>query len=105
MRRYRTRTLPDPVTSTESCSLPRAIDLEVGAMRCAVVEQSPTFDEYEAEAVLSLEDSWRIETALCAASRRLRGDGFIVATAEIDPYGPEGGIIGWSGVIHVQFAN
>ena len=104
-RRYRTRTLPEPAAGSSPCDLPRAIAVEVGVARCAVTAENPTWAEYEAEAVLSLEDSWRIEAALCATAKRLRGELFLdVTTDPIEPYGPEGGILAWTALLYIQFA-
>ena len=101
-RRYRTTSLPAVTTSADTCGKPRVIAVEVGVARCAVIDLQPTWDDYENEAVASLEDSWRIETALCAAAKRLNADGYPTATDEIVPTGPEGGIVAWSGMIFVQ---
>jgi hypothetical protein len=103
MRRYRTEQLPAPAVRDNPCGLPRAVAIEVGVGRCAVIEQEPDWGDYEAEASVSLDDSWRIELALCAAAKRLRADNYIVAADEISPYGPEGGIIAWTGIVYVQF--
>lgn len=104
-RRFRTEKLPEVSLAPNPCRLPRAIEIEVGVGRCAVVEREPTWQDYAQEAEISLDDSWRIEMALCAAESRLRGQGYDVVTDEVTPLGPEGGVIAWTGIIYVQFAN
>lgn len=103
-RRYRTASLPEAYAGPNTCRYPRVIAVEVGVARCAVIELQPSWDDYENEAVISLEDSWRIEMALCTAAARLKDEDYLTATDEIVPVGPEGGIIAWSGTIFIQFA-
>lgn len=103
MRRFRTLEFPTQDISIESCGLPRVIALEIGAGRCATVEANPSWDDYAAEAEISLDDSWRIELALCRASTLVRGLGHSAGTGEVSPYGPEGGVIAWMGEAYVQF--
>jgi hypothetical protein len=102
MRRYRTQSLPNPTTDTNPCSWPRAVAVEVGVGRCAVTEENPDWSDYELEAATSLEDSWRIEQALCVAAARLQADHYTVALDEIAPYGPEGGVVAWTGILYIQ---
>lgn len=101
-RRFRTSTFPEPDEGIDDCPKPRVIVVEVGVARCAVIALQPSWDDYENEAVASLEDSWRIETALCAARVRLHELDYLTATGDISPTGPEGGIIAWSAVITIQ---
>jgi hypothetical protein len=103
MRRYRTRRLPGAAADPTSCSLPRAVAVEVGVGRCAVMDEQPTWAQYDMEFDTSLEDSWRIELAVCRAAKQLEADTYTVATDEILPYGPEGGILAWTSIIYVQF--
>ena len=104
-RRFRTKNLPAVAIDNTGCQLPRAMDVEVGVVRCAVPDVDPTWDQYEAEAETSLDDSWRIELALCAAAGRLRAQGYLCAPGTINAGGPEGGVIGWKALLYVQFAN
>ena len=104
LRRYRTNNLPTPVIDTTACGLSRAIALEIGVGRCATVEVDPTWQEYAAEAEISLDDSWRIEQALCYAGSLCRSKlGYASATDQITPYGPDGGVVAWMGTIYVEF--
>lgn len=102
VRRFRSKEFPTPTVVT-SCELPRVIEVEIGVARCALTEQEPTWAEYATEAEISLDDSWRIELALCRARSLLSMHDFRVGTDTIVPFGPEGGIIAWSGVAFVQF--
>lgn len=103
MRRYRSKVFPTPVLDGSPCELPKVIVIEIGVGRCAVVDAEPTWDDYAREAEISLDDSWRIERVLCHASGILQRDGYLVSTDTIAPYGPEGGIIAWTGVVYVGF--
>ena len=103
LRRYRTNNLPTPTIDTTACGLSRAIALEMGVGRCATVEAEPTWAEYATEAEISLDDSWRIEQALCYAGTLIRKLGYASATDQITPYGPEGGVVAWMGTIYVEF--
>lgn len=103
MRRYRSLNFPTPTASVEACSAPRVLAIEIGVGRCAVTDAEPEWTQYAHEAEVSLDDSWRIEKALCVAAGILRGDNRPVGIDTIEPYGPEGGIIGWTGAAYIQF--
>lgn len=103
LRRYRTNTFPDQSIGIESCSLPRVIAMELGVGRCAVIDLDPTWDQYAAEAAISLDDSWRIEMALCRGAAWVRQLGYSAGSGEVSPYGPEGGVIAWTGEAYAQF--
>lgn len=103
LRRYRTREFPSPALSADACNLPRALAIEIGVGRCAVVESEPDWDDYAREAEIALDDSWRIEKALCAAAGLLRAESYVVAIDTVAPYGPEGGVLAWTGASYVQF--
>jgi hypothetical protein len=81
----------------------RALAVEVGVGRCSTMEAEPDWDTLASEAEISLDDSWRIELALCMASGELRTPKRAVATDTVAPFGPEGGIIAWTGMAYVQF--
>lgn len=81
----------------------RAVAIEVGIGRCSTMEASPTWSQLEREAEIALDDSWRIELALCAAEAELRGPKRVFATDTVAPVGPEGGITAWTGMAYVQF--
>lgn len=108
-RRYRTRGIPEIAIEQQPCALPRAVAVEIGVGRCAVAELNDagivttTWAEYDAEGMASLDDSWRIEGALCLAAKRLMDADYAVVTEEVIPVGPEGGLIAWTGMIHIQF--
>lgn len=101
-RRYRSKTFPAPTIDTSACGLTRVISLQVGVGRCVDVSEVPKWDTYLAEATRSLGDSYRIEQALCRATKTLIGDGAEVGTDTLLPYGPEGGVVAWTGVIYVS---
>jgi hypothetical protein len=100
--RYRSERFPTPAAAI-GCDLPRVVAIEIGVARCAVSDQQPTWEQYRDEAEVSLDDSWRIEKALCHAKELLSRDDHRVGTESVTPYGPEGGILGWSGIAYVQF--
>lgn len=104
MRRYRSKVFPSPVLDQEQgCGTARVVAIEVGVARCSVtVQETPTWEAYDAEADMSLEDSYRVEIALCLAATALRGAGHSVATDIINPYGPEGGVIAWVGTAYAD---
>lgn len=96
VRRYRSDPdkFPAPMVDTAAgCVSMRVVAVEIGVARCAVVDLQPTWEQYDTEADTLLEDSYRIELALCIAARRLRDYEHTVGTDTIEPYGPEGGVI------------
>ena len=103
IRRFRTSMFPSPDVSIESCALPRVIALEIGVGRCAVIDAEPSWSDYTREAEISLDDSWRIELALCRASSAVRSLGYSAGSGEVAPYGPDGGVVAWMGEAYVQF--
>lgn len=84
------------------CGQPRILSIEVGVGRCAVVDLNPSWDDYAREAEVGLDDSWRLELAMCRIKRRLELD-HIVGIDVLKPYGPEGGVIAWTGIVHIEF--
>ena len=103
VRRYRSSSFPVQDVSIDSCGLPRVLVIEIGVGRCATVEVNPSWEEYAVEAEISLDDSWRIELALCRAAGKVRGLGYSAGTGEVSPYGPDGGVVAWMGEAYVQF--
>lgn len=104
VHRYRStpEAFPAPVTQPDACGLYRALELEAGVARCAVIGESPSFDEYNAEATVALDDSFRLDVALCRAVECLTGDGAsLVAVGNVAPFGPQGGIIAASTNLYV----
>lgn len=102
--RFRTDPLPAPLVSPDGCDKPVGITVEAGVARCATVDLDPSWDDYAREAEVSLDDSWRVEMALCQARTAAVRSGAAVAGAidAILPVGPEGGVIAWYGSIHFQ---
>lgn len=102
VRRYRSQQFPAPTVNVNPCSLHRVIVLEVGVARCAVVDPEPSWDEYAIEAEASLDDSFRLEKALCRSLNSLKQDHQVGSDA-IVPFGPEGGVIGWTTQAYISF--
>lgn len=102
---YQPGKFPAPIVDVaDNCiSSPRALAVEVGVGRCSVaVKPSPKLDEYAAEAEVSLDDSWRVDLAMCMAADSLRSPKRQVGIDTVNPYGPEGGVIAWVGTAYVQ---
>lgn len=105
VRRYRSKVFPQPFVGDDPCGLPRVVPIEVGVARCAVTfDDTCTWEDYATEAEVSLDDSWRIELALCRAESLLKSSGCsdAVALDAVIPYGPEGGVIAWYGTLYVR---
>jgi hypothetical protein len=105
MRRYRSKNFPTPTLGANPCGLTRVIAVEIGVGWCAVVDQEPKWADYATEAEVSMDTAWRIEEVLCRASKFLVRDDSErqVGTDTITPYGPEGGVIAWTGVIYASY--
>ncbi|AHJ88519.1 hypothetical protein Jolie1_019 [Mycobacterium phage Julie1] len=107
MRRYRSATFPREALDQNPCSLPRVMPVEVGVAWCAVIsdrpDRAPKFEDLAREAEVSMDVAWRLENALCRAAKTLVSDDHKVGTDTLVPYGPEGGIIAWSGVIYASY--
>ena len=103
MRRYRSAAFPNPTIDQSPCPLTVVVPVEVGVGRCAVVDLNPSWEDYAREAEVSMDDSWRIERAVCHAAGALAAAGGQVGTDTIAPYGPEGGIIAWTGVVYAGY--
>jgi hypothetical protein len=106
MRRYRSRDFPGPTIGMNPCGLTKVIAVELGVGWCAVVDQEPRWADYAREAAVSMDCAWRIEEALCNASQRLTRDHSErqTGTDTITPYGPEGGVIAWTGVLYASYS-
>lgn len=107
MRRYPSDLDRFPSTNIgdNPCGNIMAVAVEVGIARCAAVfQENCDWTAYESEAEISLDDSWRIELALCRATAMLKQSQCSDATSidAIIPYGPEGGIIAWTGTLYVR---
>lgn len=105
--RYRSKEFPAPTIDTNpcGCELIKVLAAEIGVGWCAVIDREPTWAEYATEAATSMDAAWRIEMALCRASKILKGDdeGRLVGTDTLSPYGPEGGVIAWTGVLYASY--
>ncbi|OHU29022.1 hypothetical protein [Mycobacteroides chelonae] len=107
-RRYRSRPkeFPAAYVGERGCKaddVVRTLAVEVGVARCSDMSEKLKWSVLETEAEVSLDDSWRIETALCLAATALQKDKHAVATDTIAPQGPEGGLIAWTGMAYVSF--
>ncbi|GAS98801.1 putative uncharacterized protein [Mycolicibacterium canariasense] len=79
------------------------VALEIGVARCASMEaRYIDWDAIASEELISLDDSWRIETALTVAVCRLKSKDRAVATDTVAPIGPEGEARAWTAPIFVQ---
>jgi hypothetical protein len=102
-RRYRFTHFPTAETGEVNCTMPRAVSLEVGVGRCSQLSPEVDWSVMQTESEVSLDDSFRIELALCEAVRTLqKGQDRLVAIGEITPFGPEGGVVAWSATLHVK---
>lgn len=103
-RRYRTERFPQANTVAVPCSASIAISDEIGVARCSVLAAEPSWDDYAREMEISVDDSWRIDSAICRGFALARECGCAVATAiEVTtPAGPQGGVIAWFTTGHVQ---
>ena len=102
VRRYRSERFPEPTVVIDQCKTMRVLALEVGIARCALMDAAPSWEDYDAEARLSLDDSRRIEKALCAVVEALKLD-HRAGYDSILPFGPEGDALGWTAQIVISF--
>ena len=102
VKRYRSERFPDPTIVMDNCKTMRVIALEIGIARCTVVDANPSWDDFAVEAEQSLDDSRRVEKALCALVDALKLD-HRAGYEAILPFGPEGGILGWTAQIFISF--
>lgn len=98
--RHRSSQFPDPEMMFSPCGTPEVITVEVGVARCALMDEA-TFDEYQDEAAISLDDSWRLNKLPCCVSGELNNE-HSVGYEAITPYGPEGGIIAWVTTLYIS---
>lgn len=108
MRRYRSETFPAPYVGGANCALQEVIALEVGVARCALTLDEngnpPSLADYAREAEISLDDSWRIQRAMCRAVTLMRKNECSDMGAQdvTMPYGPDGGIVAWIGTLYAR---
>lgn len=106
VRRYVTQTFPQPYVGPDGCAAQRVVAVEIGVARCAVISSSPEWAALAEEAEISLDDSGRIELALCRASTLMKSKNCsdMQALDAVVPYGPEGGILAWTGTLYAAVA-
>lgn len=108
VRRYRTAVLPAEQRGDQNggCPDPRAITVEAGVMRCAITEPEPSWEDWEHEAMVQLDDSHRVDRALCRAMQCIERDniGHSTLLEAGEPWGPHGGVVAWTQWAHVQLA-
>lgn len=104
MRRYRSESFPQPTIQEGHCSLARVIAVEAGVGRCAAIEMPTSWEAYAQQAEISMDDSWRLESALCRAGQLSNQKECAIRTSAdaITPYGPEGGVLAWRGVLYAE---
>lgn len=101
MRRFRSKQFPAAIIATD-CATQPVVELEIGVGRCSALSAEVDWDELDDEALVSLDDCWRVELALCRAQTLLTTAGRTVGTGAITPYGPEGGVVAWNGTLLVS---
>lgn len=84
------------------CNQARGITVEAGVARCHPLEG--TRDELEQHALIQMDDSWRMDNALCAGMADAEAAGFASDTGlgTGEPYGPEGLLIIWTQRAYAQ---
>lgn len=105
VRRYRSQTFPAPYAGDGPCGFPVVIVVELGVARCAAaLREDCDWDCYRTEAEISADDSWRIERAMCYAAQKMRSENCSPAIGfdAVVPYGPDGGVVAWSGSLFAQ---
>ncbi|MBB3040131.1 hypothetical protein [Hoyosella altamirensis] len=104
VRRYRTSQFPADQQGGAKCGTSKAATIEAGVARCAVTEPNPCWDELDREALVSADDSWRLEAAMCRAIQCATREHLVLDHAQtpIVPVGPEGGLLAWIAQAHVQ---
>lgn len=99
-RRYLTETFPTPSVNIKDCSGPEVAELEFGVGRCTKVSEVVDWDEQAIEAAVALDDSWRLGKAACCFRAAVSEQDVGVGTST--PYGPEGGVVGWTTQVFVS---
>lgn len=102
--RFRTKDFPAPADATD-CRTRRALTIEAGIARCVWTHPDPSPDELEEQALVQMDDGWRMDLALCAAMGEAVRVQAVTDTAigVGEPYGPEGGTAAWLQSVSVQF--
>lgn len=105
MRRYRSQTFPAPWVGEAPCDQPHVVAVEIGVGRCSsMLTTECDWSAYEAEAEVSMDDSNRIEIALCRARQLMQRTkcSDAVAFDAVVPYGPVGGVLAWVSVLYAR---
>lgn len=78
------------------CNQRRGITVEAGVARCHPLDGC--VEDLERLALVELDDSWRIDDALCAGLADAEAAGFATDTGlgTGDPFGPDGLVYGWT---------
>lgn len=92
-RRFRTEQFPAPTIDISPCNLPEVVELEMGVGRCTRISEMVDWQQQAVEATVALDDSWRLSMASCLFKGLLPNNDVGVGTT--NPYGPEGGVVGW----------
>lgn len=87
---------PPSAAVIAKCNQSRGITIEAGVARCHPLEG--TRDELEQHALIQLDDSWRIDNALCAGMKAAEKAGFATNTGigTGEPWGPEALLLIWT---------
>lgn len=106
-RRYKTKVFPTPYVGDTACDLPWALEIQIGVGRCAVIGLKTSWEDYEREADINLDDGNHLAWALCWARQLIANDreceiSGAMAIDSITPIGPEGGIIAQAATAYVQ---
>lgn len=104
MQRFRTKQFPAQSIDTGPCTGTPVAAIEVGVGRCATLGETIDWKAVDNEAAISREDSRRLELMLCGTAKKLQDD--LTAQVGIDtlnPYGPEGGVTAWTGILFVSY--
>lgn len=101
--RFNTQSFPNEALCPDPCNQIEVIVLELGAARCTQLTAEVDWAVLKKEAEISLDDSWRLNRILRAASGRVQKMGYQAATDSLVVYGPEGGVTAWSGMLYIGF--
>lgn len=107
--RFRWRDFPAPYTGALAgdCEYPSAMTVEMGIARCTSLDASGStinWAKIGEEARIGLDDSWRIQLALCAAVPQLHKQSRLVAIRPVIPQGPAAGVQAWATVTTVSLS-
>lgn len=111
LRVWRSESFPTVSAESSSCRSPVTIDLQVGAARrvCTVDDGGypPSADAMGHDALVGLDDTARIDRAVCLALRACDDCGLTIQSvvAPIEPVGPQGGILAWTTVVTIQLSH